>query len=86
MRRRNRVEWVSIKQDYDGVPMVIIKRESQMEFTDRPIPYYRPARASLDRALRLAEKLSGSHTVSLNFGAITNHSDMLIHMNLPRRS
>ncbi len=82
---RNRIEWIHIKSDFDGMMSICIKRENQDDEA-KLIPWYRPSDASKQRALKLAEQLVAKYTSTFEFGELTGKLKMLIHMNLPLKS
>ena len=78
----NPIEWVSVKQDWDGKPSVTIRRESPSRLNENT-PHYRPREASQQRVLRQIERDAADHLISLNLGPITGKFSLLLHLNLP---
>ena len=78
----NPIEWVSVKQDLDGKPMVTVRRDHHENMVEN-VPVYHPGEASQQRVLRQIEGLAGEHLISLNLGAVTGKFSLLLHLNLP---
>ena len=81
----NPIEWVSVKQDLDGKPIVTVRRDRHENIVER-VPVYHPGEASQQRVLRQIERQAGEHLISLNLGAITGKFSLLLHLNLPPAS
>ena len=78
----NPIEWVSVRQNWDGKPMVTVRRDHHENIIERT-PVYYPGEASQQRVLRQIESQAGEHMISLNLGAVTGKFSLLLHLNLP---
>lgn len=77
IKMNRRIVWFSLQQDWDGKPLVMVRRGKVFDIEFR-VKFYRPVGPSLGRIIRQVEREVAKHPVALTIGQETGHFNLLV--------